>query len=126
MMMMMMIAIITSTTTDTSLSSFYVQISAHDQHTFHTSKRFFTGNHPSHHKPQSLTLQTHQIQRKSIYSSTLSHATALSSHEFITPMQVLYGSGALALLEDVNVSGCPAVSDTGCVALLQEYATLAL
>ena len=35
-------------------------------------------------------------------------------------IQVLYGSGALPLLTDLNVAGCPAVSDTGCVALLQE------
>jgi hypothetical protein len=34
-------------------------------------------------------------------------------------VQVLLGSGVLPLLQDVNVSSCPAVTDTGCVALMQ-------
>lgn len=33
--------------------------------------------------------------------------------------QVLLGSGAVPLLADVNVASCPAVTDVGCIALLQ-------
>jgi hypothetical protein len=75
-MMMMMIAIITSTTTDTSFSSFYVQISAHDQHTFHPSKRFVTGNHPSDHNAQPLTMQIHQIHLQTHQIHLFFHAFA--------------------------------------------------
>jgi hypothetical protein len=34
-------------------------------------------------------------------------------------LQVLLGSGAVPLLADVNVASCPAVTDVGCIALLQ-------
>ncbi len=42
----------------------------------------------------------------------------------ITPsFQVLLGSGVLPLLADMNVSSCPAVTDTGCIALFQVCST---